>query len=133
MHFTLNLKEFSLFAFFFVGKNLSGNLFVQMLSGKWCTKNGKIVIRKIFRQIICWQSRSTTTVTAVKLHYFRGRGSTMAVAVKNQVQLKKLRIAKFIQKWKKNFLLPLPWYYHGHGSSVISFPSLWQYRSPTSR
>ena len=25
----------------------------------------------------------TTTVTEVKLHYFRGHGSTMAVAVKN--------------------------------------------------
>ena len=34
-------------------------------------------------------------VTEVKLHYFRGRDSTTAVAVKNQVQLKNLRIAKF--------------------------------------
>ena len=39
----------------------------------------------IFGQIICWYSRSTTTVMEVKLHYFCGCGSTMAVAVKNQV------------------------------------------------
>ena len=87
----------------------------------------------IFRQIICWQSHGTTTVTEVKLHYFHGRGSTTVVAVKNQVQLKKLRIAKFIQKWKKKFLLPLLWYYHGHGSNVILLPSPWQYRGSTSR
>ena len=57
----------------------------------------------IFRQIICWQSRGTATVMEVKLQHFLGRGSTTVVAVKNQVQLKKLRIAKFLQKWKKNF------------------------------
>ena len=64
-------------------------------------------------------------VMEVKLHYYRGRGSTTVVAVKNQVLLKKLRIAKFIQKWKKNILLPLPWYYHCHRSSVILLPSPW--------
>ena len=56
-----------------------------------------------------------------KLLCFRGRGSTTVVEVKKSSTIaKKLRIAKFIQKWKKKFLLPLPWYYHGHGSSVIS-------------
>ena len=45
-------------------------------------------------------------VMEVKLHYFNGHGSTMAVAIKNQAQLKKLRIAKFIKKWKKKNLLP---------------------------
>ena len=69
----------------------------------------------------------------VKSHYFCGRGSTTAVAVKNQVQLKKLRIAKFIQKWKKKILLPRPWYYHDHGSSVILLPSPWLYRGSTCR
>ena len=95
------------------------------------TCNNLLIADLIFRQIICWQSRGTTTVTEVKLHYFRGRGSTMAVAVKIQVQLKKLRIAKFIQKWKKKNLLPPAWYYHGHGSTVISLPSPWQYRGST--
>ena len=60
-----------------------------------------------------------------KITLFPGHGSTTVVAVKNQVQLKKLRIAKFIQKWKKKNLLSLPWYYHGHGSSVILLPSPW--------
>ena len=72
-----------------------------------------VVSQYIFRQIICWQSRGTTTLMEVKLDYFRGHGSTTAVAVKNQVQLKKLRIAKFIQKLKKKFtatsvVLPQP-------------------------
>ena len=49
----------------------------------------------------------------VPLHYngdgsrlicFRGHGSTF---VKKKVELKKLRIAKFIQKWKKKKLLTL--------------------------
>ena len=57
--------------------------------------------------------------------YYHGGGS------KNQVQLKKLRIAKFLQKWKKKILLTLPWYYHSHGSSVILLASLWQYRGST--
>ena len=70
------------------------------------------IVGGIFRQIICRQSRGTTTVMEVKLHYFRCCGSAMVVAVKNQVQLKKLRIAKFIQKWKKKILLPQAWYYH---------------------
>ena len=87
----------------------------------------------VFRQIICWQSRGTTTVMEVKLHYFRGHGNTTVVVVKNQVQLKKLRITKFIQKWKKKMLQPQPWYYHGHGSSVFLLPSPWQYRCSTSR
>ena len=64
-------------------------------------------------------------VTEVKLHYFHGHGSTTVVAVKNQVYLKNLRIAKFIQKWKKKILLPSRWYYHSHGSSVILLASLW--------
>ena len=51
--------------------------------------------------------------------------STMAVAVKIQSYLKKLKIAKFIQNWKKEILLPSPWYYHSHGSSVILLPSPW--------
>ena len=38
--------------------------------------------QKVYRQIICRQSRSTTMVTEVKLHYFCGRCSTMVVAVK---------------------------------------------------
>ena len=38
-----------------------------------------------FRQIICWYSRGNTTVTEVKLHYFRDYGSTTVVAVKKQV------------------------------------------------
>ena len=38
-------------------------------------------------------------VMKVKLQYYRDHDSTTVVAVKNQVQLKKLRIAKFIQKW----------------------------------
>ena len=87
----------------------------------------------VIRQIICWQSRGSTTVTEVKLHYFRGCGSTTVEAVKNQVLLNKLRISKFIQKWKKKILLPLLWYYHGHGSSAILLPSLWYYRGSTSR
>ena len=53
---------------------------------------------RIIYQIICWQSRGPTKLREVKLDYFRGCGSTMAVAVNNQVQLKKLRISKFIQK-----------------------------------
>ena len=57
----------------------------------------------------------------LKLCYFRGRGNTTAVAVKNQVLLKKLRIAKFIQKSKKKFLLPLSWYYHGYGYAWTSY------------
>ena len=40
------------------------------------------IIEVTFRKIICWWSHSSTTVMEVKLHYFRGRGSTMAVAVK---------------------------------------------------
>ena len=39
-----------------------------------------------FSQIICWSIWVTTTVMEVKLHNFRGRGSTTVVAVKNQVQ-----------------------------------------------
>ena len=36
------------------------------------------------------------------------------MAVKNQVQLKKLRIAKFIQKWKKKF------HCHCHGTTTAT-------------
>ena len=81
---------------------------------------------KAFRQIICWQSPGTTTVTEVKLHYFRGRGSTTVVAVKKQVQLKNLRIAKFIQKWKKKFLRPLPWKQRNFTSITVVLPRLYQ-------
>ena len=94
---------------------------VQEVNGRWSTARSNIT----FRQIICWWSRGTTMLMEVKLHYFHGHGSTTAVAVKNQVKLKKLRIAKFFQKWKKNILLPRLWYYHDQGSSVILLPSPW--------
>ena len=42
-----------------------------------------------------------------------------------QIRLKRLRRIKN--------LLPLPWYYHGHGSSVILLLSPWQYCGSTSR
>ena len=45
-------------------------------------------------------------------------GGCGCIMVENQVQLKKLRIAKFIQKWKKKIFTATAvvlqlWYYHG--------------------
>ena len=69
----------------------------------------------------------------VKLHYFRAHGSTMAVAVKILSSISEW-IWQFKAFWAiLDFLLPPPWYYHGHGSSVILFPSPWYYRGSTSR
>ena len=89
------------------------------------------------RQIICWYSHGTTTkVTEVKLHYFWGRayGCSTALAVKKFSSiLNKFGNSKLFELYVLDFLLPLPWYYHGHGSSVILLPSLWYYHGSTSR
>ena len=50
---------------------------------KFGSINVVVICEQTIRQIICWYSRGSTTVTEVKLHYFRGHGSTTAMEVKN--------------------------------------------------
>ena len=96
------------------------------------SKGNKIIDDEIICQIICWLSRGTTMVMEVKLDYFHGCGSTTVVALKNQVQLKKLRIAKFIQKWKKKFftaiamVLPRPRKQCNFTSVTVVLPRFYQ-------
>ena len=76
------------------------------------TCNNLLIADLIFRQIICWQSRGTTKVTEVKLHYFHGCGSTMAVAVKIFVP--------FLNEFgnSKLFELYLIFYCHRRGTTM---------------
>ena len=67
---------------FFLGKKGKPTKILVVLHTDYDRNFMFMYFQGIFRKIICWQSRGTTMVMEVKLHYFRGRGSTTAVAVK---------------------------------------------------